>query len=79
MVKAMQQEKEIFLRLEYKDTILYEIQMDSIKDPVTIGRGKDNLWQLPVDDQSASTHHARILKKRKKLLLEDLKSRNGIY
>lgn len=75
----MQQEKEIFLRLEYKDTILYEIQMESIKDPVTIGRGKDNLWQLPVDDQSASTHHARILKKRKKLLLEDLKSRNGIY
>lgn len=75
----MKPEKEIFLRLEYKDTILYEIQMDSITEPVTIGRGKDNLWQLPVEDQSASTHHARILKKRKTLLLEDLKSRNGIY
>lgn len=75
----MKPEKEIFLCLEYKDTILYEIQMDSITEPVTIGRGKDNLWQLPVEDQSASTHHARILKKRKTLLLEDLKSRNGIY
>jgi pSer/pThr/pTyr-binding forkhead associated (FHA) protein len=45
--------------------------------PFTIGRAADN--RFPLDDESVSTHHARLVQEGSRLVLEDLDSTNGTW
>lgn len=49
--------------------------IDLLADSFTIGRKADN--DLAIEDQSISSHHARIIKIQSVFFLEDLKSTNG--
>jgi pSer/pThr/pTyr-binding forkhead associated (FHA) protein len=49
--------------------------MDLVAERISIGRKADN--DLAIDDQSISSHHARIIKVQSVFFIEDLKSTNG--
>ena len=67
------------LRLEYNNSLLYEICSSDIHEDITIGRDSSCTWLLPTEDRFASSHHAVITVKRSGIFIEDAKSRNGIY
>ena len=50
-----------------------EVPLD--RDEITIGRREDNLVHLP--ERNVSRHHARLVRRDGRLLLEDLRSANG--
>ncbi len=54
-------------------TLLHEIPL--VKGATTIGRNNDN--DIPLDDQSASGHHAQVVKEDDQYIVEDLRSTNG--
>jgi pSer/pThr/pTyr-binding forkhead associated (FHA) protein len=49
--------------------------IDLARDSFTIGRKADN--DLPIDDHTVSSHHAKIVRVQSVYFLEDLKSTNG--
>jgi len=46
-------------------------------DEITIGRREDNLVHLP--ERNVSRHHARLVRREGRMLLEDLRSANGTH
>ena len=67
------------IRLEFKKSILYEIQSGEIAENITIGRAKDCTWIIPMEDSLASGHHAVITMKKSQFYVCDTGSRNGIF
>lgn len=61
------------LMLNLGSSVLSEITL--VKETTTIGRSNDN--DIILDNLSASGHHARVVKKNDKYVLEDLASTNG--
>ena len=61
------------LILKFKDTVIAEYELT--QEETTIGRKEDNT--IHVDNLAVSSHHARVLKIGKKVILEDLGSTNG--
>ena len=52
-----------------------EVPLD--RDEITIGRREDNLVHLP--ERNVSRHHARLVRREGRMLLEDLRSANGTH
>lgn len=69
----------LIIQLEFNGKIIHEIGSDDLKSDITIGRNDQCTWQVPREDRSASGVHARIFRMGKKILIEDMKSRNGVY
>ena len=67
------------IRLEFKKSILYEIQSGEIAENITIGRARDCTWIIPMEDSLASGHHAVITMKKSQFYVCDTGSRNGIF
>ena len=67
------------LRLEFRKNILYEIQSGEITENITIGRAPDCTWNIPMEDNLASGHHAVITMKKSQFCICDTGSRNGIF
>ena len=67
------------IRLEFKKSILFETASREITENITIGRAKDCVWQIPIEDSLASGHHAVITLKKNRLFICDTGSRNGIF
>ena len=69
----------LIIQLEFNGSVIHEIRSADLKTDITIGRSEKCVWRIPPDDRSASGLHARIFLSGKKLMIEDMKSRNGIY
>ena len=69
----------LIIQLELNGKVLCEVSTDDLKSEITIGRSEQCAWRIPSDDRSASGVHARIFRNGKRVMIEDLKSRNGIY
>jgi pSer/pThr/pTyr-binding forkhead associated (FHA) protein len=67
------------IQLELNGRTLYEISSEEVKSEITVGRSERCAWRIPSEDRSASGVHARIFLNGKKVMIEDMKSRNGIY
>jgi pSer/pThr/pTyr-binding forkhead associated (FHA) protein len=63
------------LILNFKESTLKEYPMD--KDVYTIGRKPDN--DIQIDNPVVSSHHAKISRQGRKVVLEDLGSTNGTF
>ena len=63
------------LILKLGSLVLKEINL--VTDSITIGRANDN--DIVLDNQSASGHHAKIIKVANQYKLEDLNSTNGTF
>jgi len=63
------------LVLKFEQSVLKEVGIGD--RPVTIGRLPDN--DLQVDNLAVSSHHARIYREGKQLVVEDLGSTNGTF
>ncbi len=63
------------LILNFKESTLKEFPMD--KDAFTVGRKPDN--DIQIDNPVVSGKHARIFKKGRKVIVEDLGSTNGTF
>jgi len=61
--------------LKYKNAKLREIPID--KETLTIGRDADN--DIIIENLAVSRHHARLVQKEDKFILEDLNSFNGTF
>lgn len=66
----------LIVRLESDNRVIQTIELNDKWEPITIGRSPDNTWI--VNDPSIDPHHARIVMKRNKLILEDL-GKSGIF
>ncbi len=71
--------KHLLIRLEYKKSILHEIDSAEISGSISIGRSHNCQWVIPETDSVASGHHAAITLQKGKLCVCDTGSRNGIY
>jgi pSer/pThr/pTyr-binding forkhead associated (FHA) protein len=69
----------LIIQLEFNGSVIHEIRSADLKADVTIGRSEKCVWRIPPEDRSASGLHARIFLSGKKLMIEDMKSRNGVY
>ena len=69
----------LIIQLELNGKIIREISTADLKSDITIGRSEQCTWRVPHEDRSASGIHARIFLNGKKVMIEDMKSRNGVY
>ena len=69
----------LIVQLEFNGKIVHEISTVDLKSEITIGRSERCVWRIPGEDRSASGVHARLFLSGKKVMIEDLKSRNGVY
>ena len=71
--------KNYTIRLELNGQLVHEISSAEISADIIIGRSSDCTWAIPPEDRSASGHHAKLYRRGKNILIQDMKSRNGIY
>ena len=69
----------LLIQLEFDGKTIYEISSDDLKSEIVIGRSERCTWRIPPEDRGASGVHARIFRNGKKIMIEDTKSRNGVY
>ena len=69
----------LIIQLELNGKIIREISSADLKSDITIGRSEQCTWRVPHEDRSASGVHARLFMNGKKVMIEDMKSRNGVY
>ena len=69
----------LIIQLELNGKIIREISTVDLKSDITIGRSEQCTWRIPHEDRGASGVHARIFLNGKKVMIEDMKSRNGVY
>ena len=69
----------LIIQLEFNGKTICEISSNDLKSEIVIGRSGQCAWQIPPEDRSASSVHARLFRNGKKIMIEDVKSRNGIY
>jgi pSer/pThr/pTyr-binding forkhead associated (FHA) protein len=67
------------IRLEYKGTVIHEVEMAQMVDEITIGRSQGCIWVTPREDGLASSKHASLQRKGKAVYVKDLDSTNGLY
>ncbi len=69
------------IKKEYPVVVALQGPLDGrrweIRDELIIGRGED--CQIQIDDRQVSRHHARLIQKNGKVVLEDLGSKNGTF
>lgn len=69
----------MLIRLEFKETHLYEIDSARFGADIEIGRSSQCAWRVPVEDKDVSSRHARLSCKGNTVTLEDLGSSNGTF
>ena len=70
------EKKTFIIRLELNNQVLYTFDLNENWEPITIGRAADNTWQ--VNDPMVDSHHARIEKKKNKLILSNI-GKKGVF
>lgn len=70
------EKKSFIIRLELNNQVLYTFDLNEKWEPITIGRASDNTWQ--VGDPMIDSHHARIEKKKNKLILSSI-GKKGVF
>ena len=71
--------RQLVLRLECGGACVKECAVADLPAETRIGRAGDCFWRIPDSDKSASSHHAVLRKKGRKVVIVDTDSRNGIY
>ena len=69
----------LIIQLEFNGKIISEICSEDLNSDITIGRSGQCNWRVPAEDRGASGVHARIFRNGKKIMIEDMKSRNGVF
>ena len=69
----------LFIQLEFNGKVICEISSVDLKSDITIGRSERCTWRIPPEDRGASGVHARLFLSGKKVMIEDMKSRNGVF